>query len=100
MKAKILFKSLQQDSQDYTTFERDDAHVVSVIRFDLQVGDREFHDLSVQVRQPYGTEFESEPLAMQRTASQPAFHIQRVCRPHFDCMARFSGLAIADLVSR
>jgi hypothetical protein len=66
MRAKILFKSLLQDSQDYATFEHDDAHVVSVIHFDMEVGDRKFHDLSVEVRQPYGTDFETEPLEVSR----------------------------------
>jgi hypothetical protein len=35
--------------------------------------------------------------AMQRTASQPAIYFLRVCHPHFDCVARFTGLAVADL---
>ncbi len=68
MKAAILFNSLQQDSQDYGTFERSDAHVVSVIRFDMQVGPQQFRDLTVEVRQPYGTDFESEPLEVGRVA--------------------------------
>ena len=38
--------------------------------------------------------------AMQRTASEPAFYVLRVCHPPFGCVARFSGLAVADLVSR
>jgi hypothetical protein len=38
--------------------------------------------------------------AMQRTASQPAIHLLRVCHPPFDCESRFNGLAVADLVSR
>ena len=66
MKAKILFKSLRQDSQDYATFARDDAHVVSVIQFNMQIGDRQVRDLSVEVRQPYGTDFESEPLEVSK----------------------------------
>ena len=38
--------------------------------------------------------------AMQRTASKPATEVLRVCHPHFGCVARFPGLAVADLVSR
>lgn len=67
-KAQITFKSLQQDSHDYATFERSDAHVVSIIHFDMSVGDQQFHDLSVEVLQPYGTEFESEPLEVSKVA--------------------------------
>ncbi|HWM26494.1 MAG TPA: hypothetical protein VNP98_16885 [Chthoniobacterales bacterium] len=38
--------------------------------------------------------------AMQRTASKPATDASGVCHPHFGCVVRFSGLAVADLVSR
>jgi hypothetical protein len=38
--------------------------------------------------------------AMQRTASQPSFYVQCVCHPPFRCVPRFTGLAVADLVSR
>lgn len=37
---------------------------------------------------------------MQRTASQRAIYSLRVCQPPVDCVARFTGLAVADLVSR
>jgi len=39
-------------------------------------------------------------LAMQRTASKRATYIVRVYHPHFGCVGRFTGLAVADLVSR
>ena len=38
--------------------------------------------------------------AMQRTASRAATDVLCVCHPRFGCVARFSGLAVADLVSR
>jgi hypothetical protein len=38
--------------------------------------------------------------AMQRTANKTATVVQRVRHPRFGCVARFTGLAIADLVSR
>ena len=38
--------------------------------------------------------------AMQRTASKPATDVLRVCHPPFGCEPRFTGLAVADLVSR
>ena len=38
--------------------------------------------------------------AVQRTASQPAICLLRVCHPPFGCESRFTGLAVADLVSR
>ena len=65
MKAQITFKSLVQNSQDYSLFESDDSHIVSVIHFDMQIGDQLFRDQSAEVRQPYGTAFESEPLEVK-----------------------------------
>jgi hypothetical protein len=38
--------------------------------------------------------------AMQRTASKAATNLLRVCYPRFGCVARCTGLAVADLVSR
>jgi hypothetical protein len=38
--------------------------------------------------------------AMQRTPSKAAIDVLRVCRPRFGSVARCSGLAVADLVSR
>ncbi len=38
--------------------------------------------------------------AMQRTASRTAFYVMRVCHLLFGFVARFTGLAVADLVSR
>jgi hypothetical protein len=38
--------------------------------------------------------------AMLRTLSQAAIYDQGVCHPRFNCVARFTGLAAADLVSR
>jgi hypothetical protein len=37
---------------------------------------------------------------MQRTASRASIHFMSVCHPLFDCVSRFTGLAVADLVSR
>jgi hypothetical protein len=42
----------------------------------------------------------SHGLAMQRTASQSAIYVLRVCRLPLGCVARFTGLTVADLVSR
>jgi hypothetical protein len=66
--AKITFESLRQDSQDYATFEKSEAHVVSVVRFSMDIGDKHFGGLSVEVRQPYGTDYESEPLEVSRVS--------------------------------
>jgi hypothetical protein len=38
--------------------------------------------------------------AMQRTARKRTIHFMRVCHPPAVCVDRFSGLAVADLLSR
>jgi hypothetical protein len=43
---------------------------------------------------------EAPTQAMQRIASQPAFYLLGLCHPLVGCVARFTGLAVADLVSR
>jgi hypothetical protein len=37
---------------------------------------------------------------MQRAASQPAIHVVGVCHPPLRSVARFTGLAVADLAPR
>jgi hypothetical protein len=64
--AKITFESLQLDSQDYAMFEQSEAHVVSTIRFHMEIDGKQFANLVVGARQPYGTDFESEPLEIGR----------------------------------
>lgn len=64
--AKITFESLQLDSQDYAMFEQSEAHVVSTIRFHMEIDGKQFANLVVEARQPYGTNFESEPLEIGR----------------------------------
>lgn len=36
--------------------------MVSRISFDVKIGDREFPGLEVEVRQPFGTDYEGEPI--------------------------------------
>ena len=66
--AKITFESLLQDSQNYGTFEQGEAHVVSVIRFSMDIADKHFSGLSVEVRQPYGTDFELQAVEVSPIA--------------------------------
>ncbi len=61
-KAKINFQKIVQDSQDYGTFEKSDEHMVSIIHFTLEIKGNNYEDMKVEVRQPYGTNYESEPL--------------------------------------
>jgi hypothetical protein len=98
-KAKITFQSLQQDSQDHTTFEKNDAHVVSIIHFAMDLGGKHFDGLSVEVRQPYGTDFESEPLEVSRIAGDyrgPWNHAEfaALCERYYRSLVGSSGRGI------
>jgi hypothetical protein len=98
-KARITFQSLQQDSQDYGTFEKSDAHVVSVIRFSMDVDEKHFDNLSVEVRQPYGTDFESEPLEVSKVIGDyrgPWNHAKfaELCESYYRNLVGSSGRAI------
>lgn len=64
--AKVTFKRAIQDSQVYSCFEKNDEHMVSVLEFDVEIGGKSFPDLSVEIRQPCGTDYESEPIEVSR----------------------------------
>ena len=98
-KANITFQSLQQDSQDYATFEKSDSHVVCVIHFAMDVGGKHFDGLSVEVRQPYGADFESEPLEVSKTAGDyrgPWNHARfaALCEQYYRSLVGSSGRGI------
>jgi len=59
MKAKITFKKIIQDSQDYGSTEE---HMVSRVFFDLEIEGKKFPDLYVDVKQTVGSEFETAPI--------------------------------------
>lgn len=61
-RARVTFQRLVQDSQDYESFDPNEDHMVSQVFFYLEVGGQLYQDMRVEVRQPYGTAFESEPL--------------------------------------
>lgn len=61
-KATITFQKIVQDSQDYGTFEKNNDHMVSIIHFTLEIKGNKYEDMKVEVRQPYGTDYETEPI--------------------------------------
>jgi len=58
-KAKVLFRELIQDSQDYGS---DDEHMVSRVFFDLEIDGKKYKGIYADVKQPVGSSFESAPL--------------------------------------
>lgn len=61
-KVTITFNKVVQDSQNYNSFDKDDDHMVSVIHFTLDVNDRQYQNMQVEIRQPYGTNYAEEPI--------------------------------------
>ena len=58
----IEFKCIRINLKRISTFEPDESHIDSLIEFDLDTGDQCLRDLSVEVRQLSGTDFQSQPL--------------------------------------
>ena|SRR5438132_3779599 len=63
-KAKVTFKKLIQDSQD---FGSNDDHMVSRIFFDLEYGGKVHRDLQVDIKQSVGGNIERDPIEVGRT---------------------------------
>jgi hypothetical protein len=60
--ATIEFKCIRINLKRISTFEPDEDHIDSLIEFDLQIGDERLRDLTAEVRQLNGTDFQTEPL--------------------------------------
>jgi hypothetical protein len=58
----IEFKCIRINLMRISTFEPDESKIDSLVEFDLQIGDERLRDLSAEVRQQNGTDFESQPL--------------------------------------
>jgi hypothetical protein len=58
-KARVVFQRLFQDSQNIGS---DEDHMVSRVFFTLDVDGKTYEDMYVDVTQPYGTDFQEEPV--------------------------------------
>jgi hypothetical protein len=58
----IEFKCIRINLKRISTFEPDESHIDSLIEFDLEIGDERLRDLSAEVRQLNGTDFQRQPL--------------------------------------
>jgi hypothetical protein len=58
----IEFKCIRINLERISTFEPDESRIDSLIEFDLKIGDERLRDLNAEVRQPNGTDFQSQPL--------------------------------------
>jgi hypothetical protein len=58
----IEFKCIRINVKRISTFEPDESQIDSLIEFDLKIGDERLSDLSAEVRQLNGTDFQRQPL--------------------------------------
>jgi hypothetical protein len=58
----IEFKRIRVNLKRISTFEPDERQIDSLVEFDLKIGDRHLSDLSAEVRQLNGTDFQRQPL--------------------------------------
>ena len=58
-KAKVIFKELIQDSQEYGS---DNEHMVSRVYFDLTIDGKEYKGLYADLKQSVGADIESAPI--------------------------------------
>ena len=65
-KAQINFHKIILDSQNYANSQGNEDHMVSIIHFDLEVNGSKYEDLTVEILQPYGTNFESDPIEVDK----------------------------------
>jgi hypothetical protein len=58
----IDFKCIRINVKKISAFAPDESQIDSLIEFDLRIGKERFRNLSAEVRQPNGTDFQSEAL--------------------------------------
>ncbi|MBV9106645.1 MAG: hypothetical protein JO313_11540 [Verrucomicrobia bacterium] len=58
----IEFKCIRINLKKNSAFAPDESQIDSLIEFDLRIGSERFRNLSAEVRQPNGTDFQSESL--------------------------------------
>jgi hypothetical protein len=58
-KANIIFHQCIQDSQDYGS---DDEHMISRVFFSLNIGDKKYSNLHVDIKQAVGSDYETGPI--------------------------------------
>jgi hypothetical protein len=58
----IEFECIRINLKRISTFEPDESQIDSLIEFDLKIGDERLRNLSAEVRQRNGTDFQHQPL--------------------------------------
>jgi hypothetical protein len=81
--ATVTFLKIHQDSQD---FGSDDDHMVSRIFFDLEIDGSKYQNLSADIKQTIGEDYESGPLEVSPPHGYNGpFHFQDFQKAVEDC---------------
>jgi len=64
--ARVTFQRIELDSLNYQSFDPNDDHMISKLFFTLEVGSQRYDEMYVEVNQPYGTTYETEPLEVSK----------------------------------
>ena len=66
MKAKVTFHQLVQDTQYVAASDPNQNHMISQAFFTLEVGGKQYGNMSVVLRQPFGTDYAKEPIEVEK----------------------------------
>jgi hypothetical protein len=66
MKAKVTFHKLIQNTQDLVASDPNQNHMVSRAFFTLDVRGKQYADMSVTLRQPFGTDYAKKPIEVEK----------------------------------
>src|SRR5438874_4383192 len=64
--ATVTFHKLIQDTQDLATDDPNASHMESRAFFSLSVHGTDYPDMSVVLRQPFGTDYATEPVEVEQ----------------------------------
>lgn len=62
--AQVIFRSCVIDTQSIGTQDAIHDYLFSKLYFDLKVDDRVYENMETNIRQPYGTQYASEPIEL------------------------------------
>jgi len=64
--ATVTFHKLIQEAQDVSSTDSKQNHVVSRVFFRLDLNDKHYADMSVILRQPFGTDYAKESIEVEK----------------------------------
>ena len=66
MKVKVTFHKLIQKTQDVAASEPNQNHMISQAFFTVEIGGKQYRNMSVVLRQPFGTDYTKEPIEVEK----------------------------------